>query len=58
MFPNRNGTGSADIKKPIAAIFDAADLKDARSHDLRRTFARVAAELGYGATIAELYQPP
>jgi hypothetical protein len=54
MFPNRNGTGSADIKKPIAAIFDAADFKDARSHDLRRTFARVAAELGYGdATIAE-----
>jgi hypothetical protein len=30
-------------------------LKDARSHDLRRTFASVAAELGYGdATIAEL----
>ena len=54
LFPNRNGTGSADLKKSIAAIF-AAGLKDARSHDLRRTFARVAAELGYGdATIAEL----
>jgi integrase len=55
LFPNRNGTGSADLKKPIAAIFDAAGLRDARSHDLRRTFASVAAELGYGdAAIAEL----
>jgi integrase len=46
---------AADLKKPIAAIFDAAGLKDARSHDLRRTFASVAAELGYGdAAIAEL----
>jgi integrase len=55
LFPNRNGTESADLKKPIAAIFDAAGLKDARSHDLRRTFASVAAELGYGdAAIAEL----
>jgi integrase len=55
LFPNRNGTGSADLKKSIAAIFDAAGLKDARSHDLRRTFASIAAELDYGdATIAEL----
>jgi integrase len=55
LFPNRVGTGSAELKKQIAAIFDAAGLKDARSHDLRRTFASVAAELGYGdATIAEL----
>jgi integrase len=55
LFPNRNGTGSADLKNPIAATFDAAGLKDARSHDLRRTFASVAAELGYGdAAIAEL----
>jgi integrase len=55
LFPNRNGTGSADLKKPIAALFDAAGLRDARAHDLRRTFASVAAELGYGdATIAEL----
>ena len=55
LFPNRDGTGSADLKKAIAAIFDAAGLKDARSHDLRRTFASVAAELGYGdAAIAEL----
>ncbi len=55
LFPNREGTASADLKKAIAAIFDAAGLKDARSHDLRRTFASVAAELGYGdAAIAEL----
>jgi integrase len=55
VFPNRNGSGSADLKKAIAALFDEAALKDARSHDLRRTFASVAAELGYGdATIAEL----
>jgi integrase len=45
LFPNRNGTGSADLKKPIAAIFDAAGLKDARSHDLRRTFASGRARL-------------
>jgi integrase len=55
VFPNRNGTGSADLKKAIAALFDEAGLKDARSHDLRRTFASAAAELGYSdATIAEL----
>jgi integrase len=55
LFPNRNGTGSADLKKSIAALFDAAGLADARSHDLRRTFASLAAEEGYGdATIAEL----
>jgi len=55
VFPNRNGTGSADLKKAIAALFDEAGLKDARSHDLRRTFASTAAELGYSdATIAEL----
>jgi integrase len=55
LFPNRGGTGSADLKRPIAAIFDAAGLRDARSRDLRRTFASVAAELGYGdAAIAEL----
>jgi integrase len=55
VFPNRNGTGSADLKKAIAALFDEAGLTDARSHDLRRTFASTAAELGYSdATIAEL----
>jgi integrase len=55
VFPNRYGTGSADLKKAIATLFDEAGLKDARSHDLRRTFASTAAELGYSdATIAEL----
>jgi integrase len=55
VFPNRDDSGSADLKNSIAAIFDAAGLKDARSHDLRRTFASVAANEGYSdATIAEL----
>jgi integrase len=55
VFPNRDGSGSADLKKPIAALFNLAGLPDARSHDLRRTFASLAAEEGYGdATIAEL----
>jgi integrase len=55
VFPNRSGSGSADLKKAGAALFDEAGLTDARSHDLRRTFASIAAELGYGdATIAEL----
>ena len=55
VFPNRDGTAPADLKKPIAAIFDAAGLSDARSHDLRRTFATVAATEGYSdATIGEL----
>jgi integrase len=55
VFPGRTGNSSADLKKSIASIFDAAGLKDARSHDLRRTFASTAAELSYGdATIAEL----
>ncbi len=55
VFPGRSDTRSADLKKPIAAMFDAAGLDDARSHDLRRTFASAAAELGYGdATIGEM----
>ncbi len=55
VFPNRDDTGSAHLKKSIAAIFDAAELSDARSHDLRRTFGSVAADEGYSdATIAEL----
>jgi integrase len=54
-FPNRNGTARADLKASIARLFDAAGLRDARSHDLRRTFGSVAADEGYGdATIAEL----
>lgn len=47
VFPNRTGTGSADLKKTIAAISDAAGIHDARSHDLRRTFASIAADEGY-----------
>ena len=55
VFPNRDNSGSVDLKKSIAAIFDAAGLKDARSHDLRRTFASIAADKGYSnSTIAEL----
>jgi integrase len=55
VFPNGNRAGSADIKKSIAFLFDAAGLRDARSHDLRRTFASIAADEGYGdATIGEL----
>jgi integrase len=55
VFPNAGGKASADLKKALAAIFDAAGLKDARAHDMRRTFASVAAEEGYGdASIGEL----
>ncbi len=55
VFPNQNDTGRTDLKKPIARLFDSAGLKDARSHDLRRTFASVAADEGFGdATIGEL----
>jgi integrase len=55
VFPNRNDSGSADLKKSIAAIFDAAKLSNARSHDMRRTFGSIAADEGYSdATIAEL----
>ncbi len=55
VFPNRNGTGSADLKKALTDLFNAAGLSDARAHDLRRTFATMAAEEGYGdATIGEL----
>lgn len=55
VFPRADGKASADMKKALAASFDAAGLSDARSHDMRRTFASVAADLGFGdATIAEL----
>jgi integrase len=39
VFPNRSGTARAELKASIAALFDAASLKNARSHDLRRTLA-------------------
>jgi hypothetical protein len=55
VFPNRGDTGRADLKSSIAALFEAAGLADARSHDLRRTFGSIAADEGYGdATIGEL----
>lgn len=55
VFPNRSNEGSADFKKAIAAIFDAAGLYDARAHDLRRTFGSVAADEGYSdSTIGDL----
>lgn len=55
VFPNETGKSRAELKKPIAALFDTAGLHDARSHDLRRTFASAAADEGYSdATIAAL----
>lgn len=55
VFPGRAGNRPADLKKAVAALFDAASLKDARGHDLRRTFASLGAEYGYSeATIGEL----
>ena len=55
VFPNETDTGSAELKKPIAGLFNLAGLSDARSHDLRRTFASAAADEGYSdATIAAL----
>jgi integrase len=54
-FPSVNGNGPANLQKLVAGLFEAAGIADARSHDLRRTFASVAADMGYGdATIAEL----
>jgi integrase len=55
VFSNRDGSGRADLKSRIAALFDEGGLTDARSHDLRRKFGSLAADEGYGgATIAEL----
>ncbi|WP_018407680.1 tyrosine-type recombinase/integrase [Methylocystis rosea] len=55
VFPSRSGKTYADLKKQLAAIFDAAKLTDARSQALRRTFATSADEAGYGdATVGEL----
>jgi hypothetical protein len=55
VFPRSDGSGPAELKRTLAELFDAAGLVDARSHDLRRTYASVAANAGYGdATIAEL----
>jgi integrase len=55
VFGRSDGLAGADLKKPIAAIFRAAGLDDARSQVLRMTFASLADQLGYSeATIDEL----
>ena len=56
LFPSAGKAGrAADLAKPIAELFDAAGLTDARCHDLRRTFASTGADEGYSdATIGEL----
>ncbi|MGD9657099.1 MAG: tyrosine-type recombinase/integrase [Methylocystis sp.] len=55
VFPNRDGTGAADLKKSLSELFNAAGLHDARAQTLRRTFASMAADEGYGdATIGEM----
>jgi len=55
VFPNASHTGSADLKKAVADLFDYAGLQSVRSHDLRRTFATAAAELGFGdSTIGDM----
>jgi integrase len=55
IFPNRGSTGRAELKASIAKLYDMSGLKNARSHDLRRTFGSIAADEGYSdATIAEL----
>jgi integrase len=51
VFPARNLKQPADLTKLIAALFDAAGLKDARAHDLRRTFATTAAGLEYSDAV-------
>ena len=39
VFPGRHGKGPLiDVRKPIAAVFEAAGFEDVRLHDLRRTF--------------------
>jgi integrase len=55
VFPSRDGTARADLKKALASLFERAHLTGVRSHDLRRTFASTAANEGYSdATIGEL----
>ena len=54
VFPARSLKKAADLKKTIAALFDAAGLHDARAHDLRRTFATAADGLGYSDAVVKL----
>jgi integrase len=55
VFPAAGGQKPSELKNAIADIFNQAGLHDARAHDLRRTFASLAADLSYSdATIGEL----
>jgi integrase len=46
VFPNRRGTAPLVMRYGTAAIFEAAGIKDAGAHCLRRTYASIAADLG------------
>jgi len=52
VFPGTKDDKSADLKRPIAHIFDMAGLRNARSKALRKTFTTVAAELEYSDATA------
>jgi integrase len=57
VFPARNFKKAADLKKSIAALFDAAGLSGdavARAHDLRRTYATTADGLGYSDAVVKM----
>lgn len=47
VFPSALGTSAAFLRTPVAMLFDAAGLADARSHDLRGSFASIAADMGF-----------
>lgn len=55
VFPASKGDGPADLKKPIASLFDAAGIFDARAQALRSTFMSIGDAEGYSEpTIKEL----
>jgi integrase len=54
VFPNRAGNGSADLVQRIGKLFNAAGLPDVTAHDLRRTYATIAAETYGDGTVGEL----
>jgi integrase len=55
VFPNRHGSAPLVMRYASAAIFDAADVKGAGAHCLRRTYASIAADIGLAdSTIAAL----
>jgi integrase len=55
VFPNRRGTAPIVTRYAAGDIFDAADVKGAGAHCLRRTYASVAADMGLAdSTIAAL----